>query len=399
MEGSAYAPTWNHMDALNAISNWMEAWLPAALVEDESMKLQLPKSSGAILRLGILSPILEATAIAIAAYFFFSMGVRAAIVFGMVLAATSPAVTIPTMLRLSKKGYGVSGGVPTMLLAAAAIDNMICITLFNVFLRLISSKSTFLAEIGIIIAQIFIGLKLGLTNGILLRYFPSIKQAHFHFTRGAMLFALSLAFIFGGQAAGWDSGGVIATIIVSIVASLKWKTDNPDMTTKEADTFKLMWDLGGMQVLFVLIGYEFDFGTLDYGLVLRGLLIIAIGVLIRIISVYILSFGSGFKKLEQIFISLSFLPKATVQAALVPQLVDAYTGTRYAPQASIILTTCVFAILITAPLGQLILQLLGPKTLKRKNTNEVFGVNNVEQAKQFDKLERPSNIVLESVDI
>lgn len=60
------------------------------------------------------------------------------------LAATSPAVTIPTMISLIKKGYGSDSGVPTVVLASAAIDNLICLTLTNIFLSIAFTSSEIL---------------------------------------------------------------------------------------------------------------------------------------------------------------------------------------------------------------------------------------------------------------
>lgn len=57
--------------------------------------------------------------------------------FRIILAATSPAVTIPTMLDLIKNGYGSSSLVPTALLASCAIDNMTCIAGYSVSVALI----------------------------------------------------------------------------------------------------------------------------------------------------------------------------------------------------------------------------------------------------------------------
>ncbi|VDN25508.1 unnamed protein product [Gongylonema pulchrum] len=103
----------------------------------------LKNCRSAILRLGIISPIIEAVVITVLAVLIFHMDVRISLIFGMALAATSPAVTIPTMLGLSKKGYGAHSGVPTVLLAAAAIDNMICLTVANILLAIVFSSRLF----------------------------------------------------------------------------------------------------------------------------------------------------------------------------------------------------------------------------------------------------------------
>ncbi|VDM25020.1 unnamed protein product [Toxocara canis] len=317
----------------------------------------LKKRKGIIVRFGVLSSVIEAAVIALVAHLIFQMDVIMCFIFGMTLAATSPAVTIPTMLGLIKKGYGNDSGVPTAILASAALDNMICIMLFNVFLSLITANESASLKIGLLVLQIIVGTIVGFVIGFLLWCFPRQQSRQLHFTRVSLLFWICMAFIFGAQAIGWDSGGVIATILSSFICS----------TEKESEAFALMWNLVGMQVMFATIGFEFDFSVLHLNIVLKGFGMLVIAVIVRIIFVFLMSFGANFTKREQLFVSVAFLPKATVQAALVPQVMSACAGTVYEHFARIIMTTSVFAIIITAPIGQFVLQLLGPRTLKPRS--------------------------------
>jgi len=61
-------------------------------------------------------------------------------VFRFVLCAVSPAVVVPSLLYLQDKGYGVEGGIPTFLIAGAALNDVIGITGFNVVLGMIFSE-------------------------------------------------------------------------------------------------------------------------------------------------------------------------------------------------------------------------------------------------------------------
>jgi NhaP-type Na+/H+ or K+/H+ antiporter len=49
-----------------------------------------------------------------------------------VIAAVSPAVIVPRILALKEDGYGVEKGIPTIILAAASLDNIVAIALFGV---------------------------------------------------------------------------------------------------------------------------------------------------------------------------------------------------------------------------------------------------------------------------
>lgn len=46
---------------------------------------------------------------------------------GFVVAAISPAVVVPSLLALQEQGYGVRQGIPTMVVAAAPLDDVLCI--------------------------------------------------------------------------------------------------------------------------------------------------------------------------------------------------------------------------------------------------------------------------------
>jgi NhaP-type Na+/H+ or K+/H+ antiporter len=55
---------------------------------------------------------------------------------GFVLAAVSPAVVVPSLLELQEKGYGVSKGIPTLVIAAASVDDVLAISGFSILLGL-----------------------------------------------------------------------------------------------------------------------------------------------------------------------------------------------------------------------------------------------------------------------
>ena len=54
--------------------------------------------------------------------------------FSFVLAAVTPAVVVPSMLSLQERGFGVDQGIPTLVIAAASIDDVLAISAFGVCL-------------------------------------------------------------------------------------------------------------------------------------------------------------------------------------------------------------------------------------------------------------------------
>ncbi|MGO1468819.1 MAG: cation:proton antiporter domain-containing protein [Tissierella sp.] len=61
-------------------------------------------------------------------------------ILGFIIAAVSPAVVVPSMLKMINKGLGKEKGVPTLIVAGASIDDVFAITIFGVFLSLYSGE-------------------------------------------------------------------------------------------------------------------------------------------------------------------------------------------------------------------------------------------------------------------
>lgn len=59
------------------------------------------------------------------------MSVLEAAIMGAVLAAVSPAVVVPRMVKLMDNGYGTAKGIPQLILAGASVDDVYVIVLFQ----------------------------------------------------------------------------------------------------------------------------------------------------------------------------------------------------------------------------------------------------------------------------
>uniref|UniRef100_A0A1I8A140 Na_H_Exchanger domain-containing protein n=1 Tax=Steinernema glaseri TaxID=37863 RepID=A0A1I8A140_9BILA len=337
----------------------------------------LRKSFCLIGTLGILSTTAEMIAILLAAYFLFEVNIKIAILFGFILAATSPAVTVPTMIEIQNKRLGVEKGVPTVVLASASIDNLYSITAFSVAAAVIFTRAD---DISYTLArtpiEIAVGALLGILAGLLLRHFPCFDMRHVHFYRSALLSLVSLAFLFGTLAIHCDIAGPIAIFFLSIVAAIRWKIDNGKASQPEEKFFKLAWELVFLPFLFALIGLEFVFAELSWSIILVGLAIMCIGIAVRIIATFIMVSCTNLNIKEQLFVSLSYIPKATVQAALAPLMIQYGAHVlEFETDAKLVVSTCVVSILLTATIGQLIIQLLAPCLLRSSQVKPVPVLN------------------------
>uniref|UniRef100_A0A914EJ96 Cation/H+ exchanger domain-containing protein n=1 Tax=Acrobeloides nanus TaxID=290746 RepID=A0A914EJ96_9BILA len=137
----------------------------------------------------------------------------------------------------------------------------------------------------------------------------------------------------------------------------------------EAKTMQIIWEYFAQPLLFALIGLQLSFGELAQKDVIYGTLILLFGLVVRVGATYFSSYGSGFNAKEKCFIGIAWLPKATVQAALAPALLDLYnsdiTSYSFKHEATILLSIGVLSILLTAPFGAFLIRFTAPLLLKK----------------------------------
>ena len=76
---------------------------------------------------------------------FFQMPWLWAFMLGFILSAVSPAVVVPSLLRLKEQKYGTKKGIPDLVLAAASFDDVLSISGFGICLGLSLSDGSSLA--------------------------------------------------------------------------------------------------------------------------------------------------------------------------------------------------------------------------------------------------------------
>ncbi|CEF59258.1 GH07323p [Strongyloides ratti] len=311
--------------------------------------------------IGIISVIFETITIVCVSYFIFHIPFGLSILLGFTVAAVSPAVTVPTMIHLQEKGRGTENGVPTIVLVSSSIDNLFCITAINLAISIIFRRTDSLSyTLMRVPVEIAVGALVGIILGLILRHLPKNDSSVVHFTRTVLLVTVSFALSYGCRAIYCEIAGPLAVLLMSIVVSMRWKADNNEMTRIEENAFAHAWRLVFEPLLFALIGYNFVISDLNGDIILIGLAIIVIGVVGRIVIVFLITIFSHFTMSEKVFTAFCFMPKATVQAALAPViyqflLIDLDWNTH----AAFFISTCIIAIIITAPLGQIIIRLFG----------------------------------------
>ncbi|CAK5083627.1 unnamed protein product [Meloidogyne enterolobii] len=302
--------------------------------------------------LGLLTTFIEVASIIIISHFYFNVDISVAILFGFVLASTSPAVTVPTMIELQHKHKGTSKGIPTIVLASALIDNIFCISAFSIAYEIVSSSK------GILIRNIPIS------------NFDDKISPKLHFSRTILLCFISTALFFGLEALHLSVSGPIAVLLTAFLAAFGWANDNPKRARPEAKALCLIWDLIFLPLLFSLIGLLFNFSNFTFIIFCNSIIFILIALIIRILIVFLITnFNQNLNLKEKLFFSSVFIPKATVQAALAPILFD-FSNLLAKNNSQFILQTCILSILFTAPTGQLLIKILGEYLLSNDGENK-----------------------------
>nr|XP_040148966.1 sodium/hydrogen exchanger 9B1 isoform X3 [Ictidomys tridecemlineatus] len=281
-----------------------------------------------------------------------------------VLGAVSPAVVVPSMLLLQEKGYGIEKGIPTLLIAASSLDDIVAITGFNTFLSIVFSSGGVIDNILSSLRDILVGVLVGTVLGCFFRYFPSADQEKLSLKRAFLILSICISAVLGSQRIGLHGSGGLCTLVSSFLAGTKWSKDKIKVQNIVAQTWNVFQPL-----LFGLVGSEVAVSSLETNTIGLCVITMSLAVCVRILMTFVLMCFAGFTFKEKIFIALSWLPKATVQAVLGPLALETARLSNFnlIPYSKDVMTVAFLAILITAPNGALFIGILGPKILTRHN--------------------------------
>ena len=259
---------------------------------------------------------------------------------GFIIAAVSPAVVVPEMLSLKEKNLGKEREIPTLILAGASIDDIFAITLFSSFLSLSLGKNVNIyKEFLKIPLSIVIGIVLGGVIGVILVKF--FKKYHIRDTRKAIIF-LMVGIIFHQLETLniFPIASLLGIMTMGFIILEKY----PILAKRLSTKFNKIWVFSEI-ILFVLIGAAVNIEVI-FSSSSVGVIIVFIGLIGRMLGVGVSLFGSNLNKKERLFCGLSYIPKATVQAAIsgIPLAMGV-------PHGEILLAIGVLSIIISVPIG------------------------------------------------
>ena len=293
------------------------------------------------LKMSCIPCLLEGCAVTLIAHYLLKLNWAPSGMLGFIIAAVSPAVVVPQMLDIKAKGYGKKREVPTLILAGASIDDVFAITLFGVFLAAGTGKA-------VNIAMQFIKVPLGIIAGILLGLIAGYLLvkffAKFHMRDTKKMLIFLVVAILLHELEYFNDYLPIATLLGVMAMGFVLLELDSRRAQRLAAKFNKLWIFAEI-LLFVLIGAQVNINVaLDAGLF--GIVIITLGLCARSIGVWLALYGSKLTGNEKLFCVFSYIPKATVQAAIgaIPLTMGINGG-------ELILAIAVLSIIITAPLG------------------------------------------------
>ncbi|WP_455684578.1 cation:proton antiporter [Thomasclavelia sp.] len=270
-----------------------------------------------------------------------------AAIMGAVIAAVSPAIIVPKMLKMMEEGYGVNKGIPQLILAGASVDDVFVIVLFFAFTNLAQEGTISLLNFIQIPISIFLGIIIGVLIGyILIKYFSIIHIRDSIKVMIIICISFILVTIEDNFSLSIPFSSLISIMCIGIIIQRKKQILANRLSLK----FNKLW-IGAEIMLFVLVG-----ATVDLRYVLESSVFVIIlilgGVIFRASGVFCCLLKTKLELKERLFCIMAYMPKATVQAAIgsLPLAMGLSCG-------KIVLTVAVLSILITAPIGAFLIDI------------------------------------------
>lgn len=276
-----------------------------------------------------------------------------AAIIGSVIAAVSPAVIVPRMIKLIDEGYGKEHSIPQLILAGASVDDVFVIVVFTALISLASTGTISAISFLQIPVSILTGIGIGAATGSILVIF--FKKFHMR-DSVKVLIILSFSFLLLELQNRLEGiipiSGLLAIMSLGIVIKQKYSV----LAKRLSGKYNKLW-VAAEVFLFVLVGAAVDLRYAAAAGIFAVLLIIC-ALAFRMSGVAMSLIKTKLTRQEKLFCMMAYTPKATVQAAI-----GTIPFTMGLPCGQTVLTAAVLSILITAPFGAICIDNLYKKLL------------------------------------
>lgn len=326
----------------------------------ELSKKSLARVGLQALLLSFIPGLCEGGAIALLGPHFLPLTHLEAGILGFIIAAVSPAVVVPMMISFIERKMGAKKSIPTMILAAASMDDVFAIVFFTVLLGIYTGGA---GHIGAKLVGIPVSVGLGIGVGLLvgLVFVKLFDRFNPRATKRMMLLigvALLLTRVQQLMEPVVPFAALLAVMATGYIILDKSETAAHEISAKLGK----LWVFASL-LLFTLVGAQVDV-SLALKMGGTGLALILCGLLARSVGVWLCLLKSKLNVKERLFVVVSYFPKATVQAAIgaTPLAAMKMAGMDTQP-GEVMLAMAVMSIVFTAPLGAFLIKLIGERVL------------------------------------
>ena len=285
----------------------------------------------------------------------FDISILDAAIIGSIIAAVSPAVVVPRMIKLINEGYGKEKSIPQMILAGASVDDVFVIVIFTALTSLASTGNISAMSFVQVPVSIVLGVLLGVCVGLILSYFFNKVKVDDIVKVIIMLCTSFLMLEIQDRLADVVSiSGLLGIMSMGIVIKKKHRISVASLSAKYNNLWK-----GAEVFLFVLVGAAIDLKYVKSAGIMAVLLVLG-ALIFRMSGVALSLVKTKLNSKERLFCMVAYTPKATVQAAIgaIPLTMGLSCG-------NLVLTIAVLSILITAPFGAVCIDKLHNKILEK----------------------------------
>lgn len=327
----------------------------------EMSREALSKVGVRALLMSFIPCVCEVSAVTLVAPHLLGLTYLESAILGSVLGAVSPAVVVPLMVKFIEEGRGEDKGVPTLVLAGSSCDDAVAIVLCSSFIGMYVGESVNMAwKIASVPISIITGIAIGLLLGVL--FYKLFDKFNPRATK-RVLILLSISILLLHFQHTFEHifpyAALLSVMAIGFIILEKREKAAHEISAKLGK----VWVFAQI-LLFIIVGTQVNVPiAINAGL--TGAAVIIIGLIGRSLGVQLCLVKSIFNIKERLFITISYLPKATVQAAIgaTPLIAMKAAGMNIAP-GELILAVAVLSILITAPTGAILIASSAEKLLK-----------------------------------
>lgn len=278
-----------------------------------------------------------------------------AAIMGSVLAAVSPAVVVPRMVKLMDEGYGTDKGIPQLILAGASVDDVYVIVLFSTFTGMMQGEKTSILSFINIPVSIILGIGIGLAIGFGLGVY--FEKIHMRDTSKVLLI-LSISFMLVVIEDALTTAITFSALIAIMFVGVGLQKKRSVVAKRLSLKYSKLW-VASEVFLFVLVGATVNIRYLG-NVGFKALIVIVAALIMRMLGVFVCLLGTDISGKEKFFTMMAYTPKATVQAAIggIPLSMGFACG-------QTVLTVAVLAIVLTAPAGAFAIDISYKKLLSK----------------------------------